>query len=78
MNSVLKADLKSVLPPSQLAALLENIGVLATLEPTVSRTVKEVFARSYNLQMKIVAGIAAGQFPAAALMWRSGAQVRAE
>lgn len=78
MNSALKANLKNVLPPVQLAALLESTSVIATLEPTTSHIVKEVFARNFNLQMKIVAGIAAGQFPAAALMWRNGAQTKAE
>lgn len=77
MNSYLKVNLASILSPSELASLLQSIEVLTTFGPEVQQRVREVFVQSYDIQFKVVTGIAAAQFPAAALMWRSGGQIRA-
>lgn len=51
--------------------------MMATFTPGIRKSVQEVFAQGYNLQYKIMAGLAAAQFPAAALMWRKGGQILA-
>jgi hypothetical protein len=70
MNSWLKSHLSQTLTPSQLAALLESTDTLAALPASVQNIVRLVFAQGYTLQMKIVTGVAALQFPAILMMWK--------
>lgn len=77
MNSFLKVKLAGILSPGELAALLQSTEVLTTFRPEMQQRVREVFVQSYDIQFKVVTGIAAAQFPAAMLMWRSGNQIRA-
>lgn len=77
MNSYLKSHLSAILSPKDLAAVLQSTDVMATFTLDVRESVQEVFAQGYNLQYKIIAGLAAAQFPAAAMMWRKGGQILA-
>jgi len=70
LNSYVSSRLSEVLLPDQIAALLQSSSILKGFTPAVQESVKVVFAKGYNLQMKILAGIAAGQLPAALFMWQ--------
>jgi len=73
---MLKSNLKEVLSPNELATLLQTIEIISTLSPNKQEIVREVFARSYNVQFRIMIGFAAAQIPAAVLLWRKGGQFR--
>ncbi|MCJ1380726.1 hypothetical protein MMC17_003834 [Xylographa soralifera] len=77
LNSYIKSHSENILSPGDLAALLQSTDVLVTFAPDVRASLQDVFAQGYNLQYKIIAGIAAAQFPAAVLMWRKGGQILA-
>lgn len=68
MNSWLKSQLSRELLPTQLEAIFESTTVIGTLSPGLQGAVKRVFAQGFNLQMRIIVGFAAAQFPATALM----------
>ena len=77
MNHYLETHLTEILPSDALAALMQTTEVLATFTPNVREKVIEVFAKSYDLQYRVMIGFAAAQFPAAAMMWTNGQQIRA-
>lgn len=78
LNTMLKSDLNDVLAPAQLEALLQTTDIIQSLPPGTQDIVKGVFSRAYNIQFKIMLGFAAAQFPATALLFRRGPQIRAE
>lgn len=77
MNSYLKTHLTTVLSSKTLATLLQTPEVLGTFAPDVQAQVLEIFAQNYNLQYKLMIGFAAAQFPATAIMWKQGEQIKA-
>lgn len=86
LNSYLKSHLAPpLLTTEQLDSLLLSTAVISKFESELQTAVKGVFASGYNLQMKVVTGFAAAQFPALLMMlrvvgWREvrieGAQIR--
>ncbi|KAF2468467.1 MFS general substrate transporter [Lindgomyces ingoldianus] len=68
LNSYLKSNLRHVLSASQLEALLQTTAVVKTFPAELQLPVKQTFAEGYSLQMKVVAGIAAAEFLAVAMM----------
>jgi hypothetical protein len=72
LNGMLKTQLRGVLPPQQLQALLQNTAIIQTLTADQQQTIRTVFAHSYTIQYRIMIGFAAAQFPAAAFLWRQG------
>ncbi|KAL2847111.1 major facilitator superfamily domain-containing protein [Aspergillus pseudodeflectus] len=71
LNSYIKSHLAPpVLSASQLESLLENIRVIFTLPPELQQVTREVFAAAFELQLKVVIGLAAALFPSILLMLR--------
>lgn len=70
MNGWLTSHLSSLLNTGTLNQILQNTEVISTLPAALQVTVRQVFSGGYNLQMRVVTGLAALQFPAIAMMWR--------
>jgi hypothetical protein len=71
LNSYIKSHLAPpVLSASQLESLLENIRVIFTLPPELQQVTRGVFAAAFELQLKVVIGLAAALFPSILLMLR--------
>ena len=70
LNSHVKSDLARILSPSQIDALLRTTNALTALPPELEDSVRIIFARGYNLQLKAMIGFAAAQFPVTLLMWQ--------
>ncbi|CAD6570392.1 MAG: hypothetical protein ASARMPREDX12_003478 [Alectoria sarmentosa] len=70
INSYLRNRLAGLLPPDQIAALLQSTDALGTLPPALAETVRGIFARGYNLQLRIMIGFSAAQIPVTFLMWQ--------
>ena len=70
LNSDVSSGLKGVIDAEQIAAILQTGSALTGLPPDVQATVRSVFAKSYNVQFKILAGLAAVQIPSSLIMWQ--------
>lgn len=68
-NGLVRRNLGNLLSSSQIDTLLRYPETIPSLPIDLQETVRTVFADGYTLQMKILAGLAAGQIPAALLMW---------
>lgn len=76
MNNYLTTNLSHILTPTQLESLLQSTNTLATFPNQLRATVGDVFVEGYNLQMKVITGLAAAQFLTIAAMWRrKGGQI---
>ena len=69
MNSYVQSQLKKFLTPDQVRALLDTTGTLTGLSPTLRQFVQDAFARAYDIQMRVVIGLSAGQLLLACLLW---------
>ncbi|KAK9413398.1 putative Major facilitator superfamily (MFS) profile domain-containing protein [Seiridium unicorne] len=69
-NGLARVRLESLITPSQLAQLLQYPATIETFPVTIQDAIRVAFAEGYTLQAKILAGLAAGQFPATLLMWQ--------
>lgn len=65
----LRTHLTDVLPPELAYSVLEKTENMYSLPIEVREGVKAVFGKSFNLQIKMVIGFSAAQFPATWLMW---------
>ncbi|KAF2791393.1 major facilitator superfamily MFS-1 [Melanomma pulvis-pyrius CBS 109.77] len=65
-----KNQLLDGLSASVVHALLDRTGAIGRLPEATQSIVRHAFADGYNLQMKILIGIAAAHIPATLLMWR--------
>jgi hypothetical protein len=74
MNSMLKSNLKGILPPEVLEHLLNDVGFIKSLGVDVQEIVREVFAKIYRKQFQVMIGFAAVQIPATALMLKKEKQ----
>ena len=70
MNSFLQSNLSSFLTPDQVVDLLSSSLTSLPFDTAVLEEITTIFANGYTLQMKILAGLAAGQIPATILMWQ--------
>ena len=69
MNRWVRSELENFLPIEQVELLLQTTDVISKLPEAAQSQVREVFGRGYNLQMKIMIGMAAAQLPSTLLMW---------
>jgi hypothetical protein len=69
MNRWVRSELEKFLPIEQVELLLQTTDVISKLPEAAQSQVREVFGRGYNLQMKIMIGMAAAQLPSTLLMW---------
>ncbi|KAF2230324.1 MFS general substrate transporter [Viridothelium virens] len=74
-NSFLRRKLGEFLTQDQIRSLLESADVLQTFPRETQTLTRAVIASGYNLQMKILAGLAGAQLLCTALMWQ-GKQIR--
>jgi hypothetical protein len=69
MNRWVNSELEKFLPLEQVELLLQTTDVISKLPEAAQSQAREVFGRGYNLQMKIMIGMAAAQVPSTLLMW---------
>ena len=69
MNRWVRSELEHFLPIEQVELLLQTTDIISKLPEAVQSQAREVFGRGYNLQMKIMIGMAAAQVPSTLLMW---------
>ncbi|VUC24636.1 unnamed protein product [Clonostachys rosea] len=68
-NGLIRSRLGDLIPASQLDALLKSPELMRSFPADIQETIRSTFGYGYTLQIKILAGLAAGQIPAAMLMW---------
>ena len=69
-NSYLKSSLGKILEPDQINAILDFAHPPNTLDPGTQHIVGVKLAEGYNLQTKILAGMAGVQFLSCFLLWQ--------
>ena len=69
-NGLVRSQLRDDLSQEQLDLLLQTPANLVSFPENIQAVVRSGFAKGYNLQMKILCGLAAGQIPASLLMWQ--------
>jgi hypothetical protein len=69
-NGYTKSILSSALSPAQLRSVLQTAQAIETLPPALQTIVKNVFARAFAVQFRIIIGTSAAQFLGIALMWQ--------
>ena len=74
MNSYLTSHLSHSIGPEYLAAVLQSTEAIKGFPIDMQMLVLEKFAEGYNLQMKILAGIAGLQVLCVGLLWRGKGQ----
>lgn len=70
LNGFVSSRLSAFLPEDQVVALLQTSAVVNSLSPEHQERVRAIFGRGYNIQMRILIGLAAAQLPSSALMWQ--------
>jgi hypothetical protein len=68
-NGLVRSRLSGLVSDSELETLLKSPETIALFTPGIQDTIRTTFAQGYTLQVKILAGLAAGQIPTALLMW---------
>ncbi|KAI9710155.1 MAG: hypothetical protein M1820_002957 [Bogoriella megaspora] len=69
-NGYVKSRLSDVLSAAQLGAVLQTAEAIGKLPPALQDMVKEVFARAFAVQFRIIIGTSAAQFLGIGLMWQ--------
>lgn len=69
LNTYVKSHLSESVTPQQMNSILQSAENINSLERVVGWTVREVFGRGYNLQMRVLIGFGAAQIPASFLLW---------
>lgn len=69
-NAAVKSDLSDILTPSQLQAIQQSLTTIGTLTESQQAAVANVFAESFNQQMRVCTYISAATFVAALLTWQ--------
>lgn len=70
LNHFIESRLSAILDPMEKAALARSTQSIMTLTPDVQIHIREVYALSYNAQMKLAASFSAAQFLAIAMIWK--------
>lgn len=70
LNNHVSSGLLGILNAEQIKSLLDSPSVITNLPPNIRDTVQGIFAQGYNIQFKILAGIASAQIPASLIMWQ--------
>lgn len=69
-NSWFKNELSDSLSSQQIFSIFKSTEVINTLPASLQTMVRHDFAESFNLQMRIVLGFAAGGILTTLLMWQ--------
>ncbi|KAL8786452.1 MAG: hypothetical protein Q9213_002768 [Squamulea squamosa] len=70
LNGLVRSKLQNLLSPQQIEELLRSAGAVSSMPGPIRDEVRMIFAEGYNVQMKILSGLAAAQIPASLLMWQ--------
>ncbi|KAF2798438.1 MFS general substrate transporter [Melanomma pulvis-pyrius CBS 109.77] len=70
MHGLLRSRLSPILHPAQLNKVLDSTQAIIELPPAVREEVVLKFSEGYNVQMMILAGLAAGQIIGTLVMWK--------
>lgn len=70
LNGYVRSHLGHFLSPDQVRTLLQSNAAILALSPDQQEMTRVVFGRGYNLQMKILIGLAAAQLPGSLVMWQ--------
>jgi hypothetical protein len=70
MHGMLRSGLAPILTSRQLNEVLDSAQYIAGFPPKVREQVLLKFSDSYNVQMRILAGLAAGQIIGTLIMWQ--------
>ena len=70
MHGMLRSGLAPFLTSVQLGEVLDSAQNIVGLSPKVREQVLLTFSDSYNVQMRILAGLAAGQIIGTLIMWQ--------
>lgn len=68
-NGLVRGQLSDLISGPELETLLKSPGTISLFTSDTQEIIRTTFAEGYTLQIKILAGLAAGQIPAALLMW---------
>ena len=69
-NGFVRSRLAQSLSKDQIDQLLQSAEAIALFPPETQVGIRSVFANGYNIQMRILAGLAAAQIPSTFLMWQ--------
>lgn len=69
-NSLVRGKLDDILPPGPVDDLLRSPATVKLFAEDLQGTILAAFGDGYNLQLKILAGLAALQIPSALLIWK--------
>lgn len=69
-NSWVKNELSGSLSSQQIFSIFRSTEIISTLPANLQAIVQHEFAESFNLQMRIVLGFAAGGILTTLLMWQ--------
>lgn len=75
LDSGVRSKLAPSFTPSQIDGLLKSAAAVSTLPAGTQDLVRGIIAEEYNIQMKVLAGLAAAQIPSSILMWQKS-QIR--
>jgi hypothetical protein len=70
MHGMLRSRLAQILTSLQLDKVLDSAQYIAVLSPQVREEVLLQYSDGYNVQMRILAGLAAGQIIGTLIMWQ--------
>ena len=70
LNNYLKHHLASFLDPDQITKLLQTSQTIKSYTPAVQEQIRHVFVHGYNIQFRILVGVAAVNLMSCAMMWR--------
>ena len=70
MHSLLRSRLSPILTPAQLEKVLGSAQAVAGLPAAMRKEVVLEFSKGYNVQMKLLAGLAARQIIGTFVMWK--------
>ena len=70
LNSYVRSRLSGFLSRKEIELLLETSASVSSLPMEVQHSIRSVFGHGYNIQMRILIGLAAAQLPASAVMWQ--------
>ena len=70
LDGFVRSRLSVFLSAEQVGALLQTSTVMNTFTSEQQEKIRAIFGQGYNIQMRILIGLAAAQLPSSLLMWQ--------
>ena len=70
LDGFVRSRLSMFLSAGQVGALLQTSVVVNTFSSEQQEKIRAIFGQGYNIQMRILIGLAAAQLPSSLLMWQ--------